>query len=1289
MISSSLFSRVRSTTLRSAPLATMMVAALTILGCGGGGGGGGTGGEGGEAGTHTGGTNGGGGEKGGSGGGTGGGGVAGKSGTGGGAGSSETGTGGGAGSSTTGTGGGAGSSATGTGGSAGSSATGTGGGAGSSATGTGGTAGSSTTGTGGLNGTGGAAGAAGAGPSCTEGTVCTLSGNIHGVCTSGTCQGCTADASCSASSAYGTGFICLQGTGDCVQGTCHNNGDCAGKICGSSHTCAACAVAADCTTAYGTGYTCQTATGTCVQGTCGSNADCNGGICNSNSTCVSCGTSDPACVTAYGTGFICVSGACVMGSCHTGANCSNGQICNASNTCANCTGDSSCQASYTDGRICVGTACVIGNCHDTTGCSNGQVCTNNTCVNCTLDNQCATGQLCLSGGCTTGNCRVAADCNDTTKVCTGNVCSACGATSDCTAAYGNNHVCNTGSCTAGNCLTTTDCAASGLICGSQTQFTCGACALDSDCTTAYGAGHICNGGVCVTGSCHTSATCGTGQICDPGSHTCTGCGSGASGDTACQGDAKYGAAYICQANACIVGNCHTATNCNNTAQVCNSFTCGMCATTTDCTTAYGANHVCTGGACVSGNCNTAADCGSTGQVCVGHACVACTAGSAGDAQCVAQVGPMEICLNGGCVAGNCHDTSADCMAGSGQICGITVPHTCGSCGTGTAGDNACKLDGTYGASDICLNGGCVQGDCHDTSTDCTAGKICGVPTAHTCGNCAAGSTGDMECTSDARYTGDICYQGLCGAGNCHAVSSDCTGTNAGLICGVSITNTCGSCTSDSQCKSDPFYGSNDICNTTTGKCVSAACTPNDSSCSANGTDYCCSASCVTGNCCVDADCGAFGTACVNNTCSTCNAASGNKWYVDPVNGNDSTATGSDSSGGIVAPGCAFKTITRAIAVMPPTPPAGSQIIIIGKAGSTTSLSAGDTLPIIVPTNTTLTTTGGAVTVTLATPGVNNPAGFRLNNNGSAITGGAGAPLVLDGNNHAANGGVAVYVSPGTTTFTSSISNLTIQNTLGDGIRVTAGTLTVGAGVIVSGSSNDGIHITGGTANINNPSGTQTLFTGNAQHGIEVATLGSVNITGTPGTPIPSNSGTVVASGNTTAGIRINQTPGGTGLVTNNISGLVAWGNTNYGMRLFGGSLVKVRNSVLLGNLQYGVIVGGANVVGGDDISKLDLGKAGDPGKNWIQTPVGAVGANANGGMCVSLANCTGACAAGGALVENLSAEGNEMVSTTNTQVDCSVSTSTVTKGTCGAQRSDGIATGITNITTTVDVAGCM
>jgi hypothetical protein len=68
---------------------------------------------------------------------------------------------------------------------------------------------------------------------------------------------------------------------------------------------------------------------------------------------------------------------------------------------------------------------------------------------------------------------------------------------------------------------------------------------------------------------------------------------------------------------------------------------------------------------------------------------------------------------------------------------------------------------------------------------------------------------------------------------------------------------------------------------------------------------------------------------VNHTCSACNAVSGNKWYVDPVNGNDNTATGSDMAGARRAPGCAFKTIKKLLNAIPAVPFAGTQIIIVG------------------------------------------------------------------------------------------------------------------------------------------------------------------------------------------------------------------------------------------------------------------------------------------------------------------------------------------------------------------------
>src|SRR6185436_5201538 len=160
-------------------------------------------------------------------------------------------------------------------------------------------------------------------------------------------------------------------------------------------------------------------------------------------------------------------------------------------------------------------------------------------------------------------------------------------------------------------------------------------------------------------------------------------------------------------------------------------------------------------------------------------------------------------------------------------------------------------------------------------------------------------------------------QGNCQVGNCHANSNDCTGANALRICGVSTPLVCGACTNDTQCTSDTFYGANTICNTAAGvnqgKCVSRGCNTaqtglNNTPCTANTGDFCCSASCVAGNCCSNTDCvnnpmfGA-GYACTNNSCSRCDAISGNTYFVDPVNGDDVAATGSGRSGGATLAGC--------------------------------------------------------------------------------------------------------------------------------------------------------------------------------------------------------------------------------------------------------------------------------------------------------------------------------------------------------------------------------------------------
>jgi len=1098
-----------------------------------------------------------------------------------------------------------------------------------------------------------------------------MAGNVHGVCSNGSCHACGSDATCTASTAYGAGYICLVGTGDCVQGTCHDNGDCAGKICNGTHACAACATKADCTTAYGSGYVCQTSSGKCVQGSCNTNGDCGAGQICSGTTCSGCGTSDTACTTAYGSGYICVSGSCVTGTCHDGSQCTDGKACSLStHTCGNCSSDTECQASYGAGFLC-GTrnTCIPGNCHTDANCT-GQRCVNNVCTPCTGDTDCTTGQVCIGGTCVTGNCHDKSNCS-TGQVCTNNNCASCANDGQCIDAYGVD-ICQSGSCIAGNCHAKGDCNASSQLCNTTTHF-CGACTTDAQCGSEYGGTtkQLCISNICVSGSCHDSGTCTGGQVCGT-SHTCGACAS----DSDCHNDAKYGSGYLCQAGACTAGTCRTAPDCGDTTKICSNLQCTGCGNNTDCTNAYGANHVCSGGQCVSGTCNSYTDCGGTGQICVNHACVACNS----DTECSGQYGSAHICENHQCIAGTCH-SSSDCT-GTKQLCNLGT-HTCVAC----ASDTACRSDSAYGSTTICLGMVCETGNCHDNSADCTGGQLCN-NTSHTCGACGT----DTQCTTDTHYgSGDICYQGACLAGNCHADSTDCTGTNLGRICGVSTPETCGSCTTDAQCQADPHYGPGTICTTTAGtdagKCVSAACSTNSAACAANSGDFCCSSACVAGNCCANADCinnPSFGAgyACVGNTCSHCDAISGNTYYVDPVNGDDTSATGSRKSGGATVAACAFKTLTRALQVIGTSAGAGTKVVITNAGASAIGLS-GDTLPITVQPNVTITNSG-PVTITLAAANGSstNVAGFNLNNVGSGISGSTdpSSPLILDGGNNTS--GIAVNVS--SASAVASLSNVTIQNTKGHAITVSAGTLNIGAGLLEKNAgtaslARDGLLVSGGTVNITVASGgSPTEFTMNNQStssmGIEVSGTGALNVTGSATTP-PNGNGTVVVSYNGQAGVYIHQTPATA--VQSTLNGLVSWGNNSYGARILAGSKVKIRNSVF-GATTYGVLVqnSGSNY----DLSNIDLGSSSDPGNNWLQTTSTQLGHNATG-VCVSLG---GALATPATASGTLQLAGDEFVSgaynnpAAQTQLNCATSSGTVTKNTttsCSSSSNQPVAYG--------------
>ena len=116
-----------------------------------------------------------------------------------------------------------------------------------------------------------------------------------------------------------------------------------------------------------------------------------------------------------------------------------------------------------------------------------------------------------------------------------------------------------------------------------------------------------------------------------------------------------------------------------------------------------------------------------------------------------------------------------------------------------------------------------------------------------------------------------------------------------------------------------------------------------------------------------------------------------------------------------------------------------------------------------------------------------------------------------------------------------------------------------------------------------------------------------------------------------------------------IDGLVAWANPTSGLRVYGGSKLKVRNSILLANgASGGFLTAYDNTTAGNDLSQVDLGTVADPGHNTLQA---LIGSNPDvTGVCVSMSGSMGAL--------TLHAAGNVWAG----PVDCS--TTTISKLAC-------------------------
>jgi hypothetical protein len=248
----------------------------------------------------------------------------------------------------------------------------------------------------------------------------------------------------------------------------------------------------------------------------------------------------------------------------------------------------------------------------------------------------------------------------------------------------------------------------------------------------------------------------------------------------------------------------------------------------------------TGGA--PGSCLTPADCPAAKPFCPAKLCVACS-----DALCasMSQMQPVcgadlllntcqecnasaqcaskaatPVCADGKCVACT---ASSDCNAATTPICNNPTPHTCGPC----TDNSGCKDKST--SAPVCLStGACAEcgldADCTGagklacsaakTCVECTRSATCPAPApicdtklTNTCGKCAA----DADC-KDKDTKLPVC---LTSAGTCVQckANSDCGGTTPGC----SAANVCVPCTDDSHCS-----GATPICDTTANKCI--ACT---------------------------------------------------------------------------------------------------------------------------------------------------------------------------------------------------------------------------------------------------------------------------------------------------------------------------------------------------------------------------------------------------------------------------------------------------------------------------------
>jgi hypothetical protein len=664
---------------------------------------------------------------------------------------------------------------------------------------------------------------------------------------------------------------------------------------------------------------------------------------------------------------------------------------------------------------------------------------------------------------------------------------------------------------------------------------------------------------------------------------------------------------------------------------------------------------------------------------------------------------------------NTHFFQTTALFGIAALANVTG---CGDDGTstGVTEPDGSSLDaGSSDASTVdsgTVDSGTVDSSTVGTSDGGTAPDL--DATAADSGSADAGPAGDSMTASDAAGE-DAAPDAASSDGamvdsavadvHAEAAATDSGGPEASTV----DSGDAGKCTVDSECAGNAPDAGTPVCDTTTGKCVTGACSSEadagpaagPSICPVNPSDICCASACVTGGsnaCCPGEDVycenklNDLGATCLGGVCTVCapvSPASPN-YFVDPTHGDDSKGTGNDS----VSVGCAFKTITRALAVIHQSV-VSATVTVIGP--SIVDVGGGEVFPIVLPANVMLTTRTG--TVTVAVPGGRR--GFRLDAANSAIVGGpsgdgGSAPgLVIQGDTVPVgpNPTGAAIVANGilaegtglTATTAPRISNLVIETFHDDGIVVEGeGILRIGPGVTSTLNGTpiaraSGLFVEGGQAIIDvGPTESPTHFDSNTKDGILVLGGGSVTVTGTVSDGA-AGTGSVTASLNHLSGALIEQT--GANPPENAITGLVAFGSTTgYGFQFFAGSSVKLRSSAALANQLSGVIVSPSTTLATDDIGKIDLGTVTDAG--------GSFGGNTLQGTLASAKNGgPGLCLATRANAGVLHAEGNtfEGVNCTTTADALHLNATGCDNAACTGGVCD---LGITAAGNTIDVAMC-